>query len=109
MHPTVQSLLISEYPSVFFSLIIVLILESEVHSSKCYLQQRHLVVILAFFGFANIYAMRANLSVAIVQMTSDTIVTSVTTVDGQQLVYIHLLLLLFSYPNSYMNLCQELM
>ncbi|EJW78960.1 major facilitator superfamily transporter [Wuchereria bancrofti] len=51
------------------------------HLSKCYLQRRHLVVILAFLGFANIYAMRANLSVAIVQMTSDTVVT---TVDGEQ-------------------------
>ncbi|KAL3981934.1 Major Facilitator Superfamily protein [Acanthocheilonema viteae] len=49
--------------------------------SKCYLQRRHLVVVLAFLGFANIYAMRANLSVAIVQMTSDTVVI---TVDGQQ-------------------------
>ncbi|CAG9533493.1 unnamed protein product [Cercopithifilaria johnstoni] len=55
--------------------------ELEVHSSKCYLQQRYLVVLLAFLGFANMYAMRANLSVAIIQMTSDTVVT---TVDGQQ-------------------------
>ncbi|CAJ0947075.1 unnamed protein product, partial [Mesorhabditis belari] len=36
------------------------------------LERRHAVAILAFFGFANIYAMRANLSVAIVEMTSGT-------------------------------------
>ncbi|VDK88544.1 unnamed protein product [Onchocerca ochengi] len=46
-------------------------------------QRRYIVVILAFLGFANIYAMRANLSVAIVQMTSDTVVT---TVDERQVV-----------------------
>ena len=33
------------------------------------MQRRHLVALLALFGFANIYAMRANLSVAIVEMT----------------------------------------
>ncbi|VDK28169.1 unnamed protein product [Gongylonema pulchrum] len=54
--------------------------ESEVMLSRFRLQRRHVVTILAFFGFANIYAMRANLSVAIVQMTSDTIAT----VNGQQ-------------------------
>ncbi|VIO86440.1 Uncharacterized protein BM_BM7420 [Brugia malayi] len=54
---------------------------SKMHLTKCYLQRRHLVVILAFLGFANIYAMRANLSVAIVQMTSDTVVT---TINGKQ-------------------------
>ncbi|KAK6110171.1 Major Facilitator Superfamily protein [Brugia pahangi] len=58
-----------------------LISGSKMHLTKCYLQRRHLVVILAFLGFANIYAMRANLSVAIVQMTSDTVVT---TIDGEQ-------------------------
>ncbi|VDN57852.1 unnamed protein product, partial [Dracunculus medinensis] len=40
--------------------------------SKWKLQRRHLFALLAFFGFVNIYAMRANLSVAIVQMTSNT-------------------------------------
>ncbi|CAJ0564975.1 unnamed protein product, partial [Mesorhabditis spiculigera] len=33
-------------------------------------ERRYMVALLAFFGFANIYAMRANLSVAIVEMTS---------------------------------------
>ncbi|VDO50309.1 unnamed protein product, partial [Brugia timori] len=65
----------------FSSSIIILILGSKMHLTKCYLQRRHLVVILAFLGFANIYAMRANLSVAIVQMTSDTVVT---TINGKQ-------------------------
>lgn len=49
---------------------------------KCRIQQRHIVMVLAFFGFANVYAMRANLSVAIVQMTSDII----TTVNGETVV-----------------------
>uniref|UniRef100_A0A0R3S1V7 Sialin n=1 Tax=Elaeophora elaphi TaxID=1147741 RepID=A0A0R3S1V7_9BILA len=75
--------LLSKILQIFFASITVPILESEVHPSKCYLQRRHLVVMLAFFGFANIYAMRANLSVAIVQMTSNTVVTIV---DGQQVV-----------------------
>lgn len=34
--------------------------------------RRHFVTLLALFGFANIYAMRANLSVAIVEMTTGT-------------------------------------
>ncbi|KAK0396404.1 hypothetical protein QR680_001706 [Steinernema hermaphroditum] len=36
------------------------------------IERRSFLALLAFFGFANIYAMRANLSVAIVQMTTDT-------------------------------------
>ncbi|CAI5455815.1 unnamed protein product [Caenorhabditis angaria] len=35
-------------------------------------KRRHVVAILALLGFANIYAMRANLSIAIVEMTSGT-------------------------------------
>ncbi|VDK44102.1 unnamed protein product [Anisakis simplex] len=42
-------------------------------ASKCTIRRRYLVALLAFFGFANIYAMRANLSVAIVQMTYDSL------------------------------------
>ncbi|MCP9266148.1 Sialin [Dirofilaria immitis] len=63
--------------------------EAEVHLSKCYLQRRYLVVALAFLGFANIYAMRANLSVAIVQMTSDTVITIT---DKQQVTMLHVAL-----------------
>lgn len=33
-------------------------------------RRRHLVAFLAFFGFFNVYALRVNLSVAIVAMTS---------------------------------------
>lgn len=33
--------------------------------------KRYLIAFLAFFGFANIYALRVNLSVAIVVMTSN--------------------------------------
>ncbi|CAB3400281.1 unnamed protein product [Caenorhabditis bovis] len=33
-------------------------------------KRRHIVAVLALLGFANIYAMRANLSIAIVEMTS---------------------------------------
>ncbi|MFH4978976.1 hypothetical protein AB6A40_005685 [Gnathostoma spinigerum] len=39
-------------------------------NQKWSLRRRHLVAILAFFGFGCIYAMRANISVAIVQMTT---------------------------------------
>ena len=42
--------------------------------------RRHWVAILAFLGFANIYAMRANLSVAIVEMTTG----SDRTINGTQ-------------------------
>ncbi|KHN82704.1 Sialin [Toxocara canis] len=48
-------------------------LEGPTSTSKWSLRRRHVVALLAFFGFANIYAMRANLSVAIVQMTTDTV------------------------------------
>ncbi|GMT35940.1 hypothetical protein PFISCL1PPCAC_27237, partial [Pristionchus fissidentatus] len=39
---------------------------------KWRMQRRHIVALFAFLGFANIYAMRADLSVAIVQMTTGT-------------------------------------
>ncbi|KHJ96713.1 hypothetical protein OESDEN_03323 [Oesophagostomum dentatum] len=39
---------------------------------KWHLARRHFVAALALLGFANIYAMRANLSVAIVEMTTGT-------------------------------------
>ncbi|RCN51020.1 hypothetical protein ANCCAN_02807 [Ancylostoma caninum] len=39
---------------------------------KWRLARRHFVAALALLGFANIYAMRANLSVAIVEMTTGT-------------------------------------
>ena len=32
---------------------------------------RHIFAVMAFFGFANVYAMRVNLSVAIVAMTNN--------------------------------------
>lgn len=36
-----------------------------------YRKKRYLVVLLAFFGFFNVYALRVNLSVAIVAMTEN--------------------------------------
>ncbi|CAD6189434.1 unnamed protein product [Caenorhabditis auriculariae] len=39
-------------------------------TKKKWYGRRHLVAVLALLGFANIYAMRANLSIAIVEMTS---------------------------------------
>lgn len=36
-----------------------------------WLPRRYTVALLSFFGFANIYALRVNLSVAIVAMTSN--------------------------------------
>ncbi|VDM75568.1 unnamed protein product [Strongylus vulgaris] len=45
---------------------------SDLGPPKWHLARRHFVAALALLGFANIYAMRANLSVAIVEMTSGT-------------------------------------
>ncbi|KAL1138561.1 hypothetical protein AAG570_008624, partial [Ranatra chinensis] len=46
-------------------------------TSSVWLPRRYLVALLSFFGFANIYAMRVNLSVAIVAMTNNrTIITA---------------------------------
>ncbi|EFO25168.1 hypothetical protein LOAG_03318 [Loa loa] len=42
----------------FFSSVIIVILESEVHLPQCYLQRRYLVVLLAFLDFPNIHAVR---------------------------------------------------
>lgn len=41
-----------------------------------WISKRYLIAILAFFGFANVYALRVNLSVAIVVMTSNYTVNS---------------------------------
>lgn len=38
-------------------------------------KRRYLVVLMAFFGFFNVYALRVNLSVAIVAMTENRTVT----------------------------------
>lgn len=40
-------------------------------TNQC-LKSRHILGILGFFGFANVYAMRVNLSVAIVAMVNST-------------------------------------
>ncbi|TMS36060.1 hypothetical protein L596_003322 [Steinernema carpocapsae] len=44
---------------------------SSLFGSEWRFERRHVVAFLAFLGFANIYAMRANLSIAIVQMTTN--------------------------------------
>lgn len=41
-----------------------------------WISKRYLIAVLAFFGFANVYALRVNLSVAIVVMTSNYTVNS---------------------------------
>lgn len=41
--------------------------------TKDFLKSRHILGILGFLGFANVYAMRVNLSVAIVAMVNSTI------------------------------------
>ncbi|KAK6765892.1 hypothetical protein RB195_025672 [Necator americanus] len=46
--------------------------ETDLGPPKWRLARRHFVAALALLGFANIYAMRANLSVAIVEMTTGT-------------------------------------
>ncbi|KAF2887772.1 hypothetical protein ILUMI_18401, partial [Ignelater luminosus] len=44
----------------------------EIHSSwKIWKQRRYVVAILAFFGFFNVYALRVNLSIAVVAMTEN--------------------------------------
>lgn len=46
---------------------------------KCsLLPKRYLLAILSFFGFMNVYALRVNLSVALVAMVSNKTVTDVT-------------------------------
>lgn len=41
-----------------------------------WISKRYLIAVFAFFGFANVYALRVNLSVAIVVMTSNYTVNS---------------------------------
>ncbi|XP_022916483.2 putative inorganic phosphate cotransporter [Onthophagus taurus] len=48
------------------------IIPPQVEDTKQCLKARHLLGILGFFGFANVYAMRVNLSVAIVAMVNHT-------------------------------------
>lgn len=53
-----------------------------VEDTKDCLKARHILGILGFLGFANVYAMRVNLSVAIVAMVNSTTTpTSNTTFD----------------------------
>lgn len=49
--------------------------DREDRSTSMWRKKRYFVVLMAFFGFANLYSMRVNLSVAIVAMTED-VVTS---------------------------------
>lgn len=44
-----------------------------VEDTKQCLKSRHILGILGFLGFANVYAMRVNLSVAIVAMVNSTL------------------------------------
>ncbi|KAJ8923064.1 hypothetical protein NQ315_001613 [Exocentrus adspersus] len=48
------------------------ILPPEVEDTKTCLKARHILGIMGFLGFANVYAMRVNLSVAIVAMVNNT-------------------------------------
>lgn len=48
------------------------IIPPEVEDTKDCLKSRHILGILGFLGFANVYAMRVNLSVAIVAMVNNT-------------------------------------
>lgn len=48
------------------------ILPPEIEDTKDCLKSRHILGILGFLGFANVYAMRVNLSVAIVAMVNNT-------------------------------------
>lgn len=47
------------------------IVETEPLSWKFWKKRRYIVVLLAFFGFFNVYSLRVNLSVAIVAMTEN--------------------------------------
>ncbi|CAG9857370.1 unnamed protein product [Phyllotreta striolata] len=60
-----------------------LIAPPQVEDTKNCLKTRHVLGILGFFGFANVYAMRVNLSVAIVAMVNSTqpVPSSNTTFD----------------------------
>ncbi|KAB0792782.1 hypothetical protein PPYR_14741 [Photinus pyralis] len=55
------------------------IIPPQIEDTKRILKARHVLGILGFLGFANVYAMRVNLSVAIVAMVNHTaMVTNVT-------------------------------
>ncbi|CAG9770532.1 unnamed protein product [Ceutorhynchus assimilis] len=45
-------------------------IDNKASSWKFWTQRRHIFTIMAFFGFFNIYSLRANMSIAIVAMTS---------------------------------------
>lgn len=47
------------------------LVESEPLTWRFWRKQRYIVVLLAFFGFFNVYSLRVNLSVAIVAMTEN--------------------------------------
>lgn len=55
------------------------LVESEPLTWRFWRKQRYIVVLLAFFGFFNVYSLRVNLSVAIVAMTEN---RTVTDADG---------------------------
>ncbi|KFM80289.1 putative inorganic phosphate cotransporter, partial [Stegodyphus mimosarum] len=46
---------------------------------KCYFPRRYIITLLSFFGMFNVYAMRVNLSVAMVAMINSTVDTSENT------------------------------
>ncbi|KAJ8983955.1 hypothetical protein NQ317_008657 [Molorchus minor] len=48
------------------------IIPPEVEDTKYCLKSRYILGIMGFLGFANVYAMRVNLSVAIVAMVNNT-------------------------------------
>lgn len=48
------------------------IIPPSVEDTKAFIKSRHILGILGFLGFANVYAMRVNLSVAIVAMVNET-------------------------------------
>lgn len=52
---------------------VVIDAKNSLHSSKWRfsIPRRYVVAVMAFFGFCNVYALRVNLSVAIVAMTSN--------------------------------------
>ena len=67
--------------------------------AKCGLMpKRYLLAILSFFGFLNVYALRVNLSVALVAMVSNRTVTST---NGSTIKTVSELLQLFLVLNLY--------
>ena len=47
----------------------------ESYQSKFYLQKRYFVALMAFFGWIFMFLMRTNLSISIIDMTSERLVT----------------------------------